>query len=257
LLLDVIVGEDERDWFSLPHPGIRYQDVLGAGVAGLRVAWSGDLGYAPVVPEVEAIARGAALRFAELGCGIDEPPELWPDPAPWFDVVCMQMMGVGLAPHVERWRAQADPDLVEHVARSRGLSAEAFAAAAQARIGLQRRAREVFATYDLLLTPTMAVPPFELGVHSPSTIAGRAVRGMQWTPFTFPFNATGQPAASVPAGWTADGLPVGLQIVAGFRRDDLVLRACRAFELIAPWAGRRPPLDAARLCDPPSRGAPT
>jgi Asp-tRNA(Asn)/Glu-tRNA(Gln) amidotransferase A subunit family amidase len=240
LLLDVIAGDDERDWFSLPAPAARYAKLVDAGVAGLRVAWNGDLGYAAVVPEVEAIARAAALRFEELGCTVEAACDLWPDPAPWFDVLCMRMMGVGLTAYVEQWRDRVDPGLVEHVARSRGITAEAIADAAQARLQLQRRARKLFETYDLLLTPTMAVPPFAVGLHSPPSIEGTAVEGMQWTPFTFPFNATGHPAASVPAGWTRDGLPVGLQIVAGFRRDDLVLRACQAFEDAAPWGSHWP-----------------
>jgi aspartyl-tRNA(Asn)/glutamyl-tRNA(Gln) amidotransferase subunit A len=240
LLLDVIAGEDERDWFSLPAPGACYAELVDAGVSGLRAAWSGNLGYAAVVPEVEAIAHAAALRFEELGCPVEAAPDLWPDPASWFEVLCMRMMGVGLAAHVEHWRHAVDPGLVDHVARSHGITAEAITEAAHARLQLQRLARKLFESYDLLLTPTMAVPPFPVRLHSPPTVNGKPVEGMQWTPFTFPVNAIGYPAASVPAGWTREGLPVGLQIVAGFRRDDLVLRACQALETAAPWASRWP-----------------
>jgi aspartyl-tRNA(Asn)/glutamyl-tRNA(Gln) amidotransferase subunit A len=242
LALDVIAGEDEEDWFSLPMPAERHADGLDAGVRGLRVAWSEDLGYAPVVPEVAAIARAAALRFVDLGCEVEAADPGWEDPAPWFEVLCMRMMGVGLKPQLERWRELMDPELVAAIGRSDGITAEALTEAARHRLELQSRARELFATYDLLLTPTMSVPAFEVGLHSPRDVAGRAVEGMQWTPFTFPFNASGHPAASVPAGWTADGLPVGLQIVGGFRRDRLVLRACQAFESAAPWRSRRPEL---------------
>ena len=88
----------------------------------------------------------------------------------------------------------------------------------------------------------MAVLPFETGIVRPSQIAGRRVQGMQWTPFTYPFNATGAPAASVPAGWSSGGLPVGLQIVGRWRDDATVLRACAAFEAISDWPGRWPGL---------------
>ena len=240
LALDVIAGEDEQDWFSLPADGESHEAGLDAGIRGLRVAFSEDLGYAPVLPEVAAIARAAALRFGELGCEVEAADPGWEDPAPWFEVLCMRMMGVGLRTQLEQWRESMDPELVAAIERSGGITAEALTDAARRRLELQRRAREFFATYDLLLTPTMSVPPFEVGLHSPRAVAGRPVEGMQWTPFTFPFNASGHPAASVPAGRTADGLPVGLQIVGGFRRDRLVLRACQSFESLAPWQSRRP-----------------
>ncbi len=95
----------------------------------------------------------------------------------------------------------------------------------------------------MLLTPTAAVPPLELGKFGVREIAGVKVSPLGWMPFTYPFNITGQPAASVPCGWTDDGLPIGLQIV-GRRFDDVtVLRAAAAFEQASPWADKRPPLD--------------
>jgi aspartyl-tRNA(Asn)/glutamyl-tRNA(Gln) amidotransferase subunit A len=101
-----------------------------------------------------------------------------------------------------------------------------------------------FDRYDLLLTPSTAVPAFELDKFEVTEIAG--VKGspvIDWTPFTYPFNFTGQPAASIPCGWTDDGLPVGLQIVGRRFADATVLRAAAAFEEASPWADRRPPLD--------------
>jgi aspartyl-tRNA(Asn)/glutamyl-tRNA(Gln) amidotransferase subunit A len=240
VLLDLIAGEDEEDWHSLPAPPVHYADVVDTGVSGLRVAWSGDLGYAPVDPEVAAVARAAAARFEELGCVVDEADPGWDDPAEWFEILCMRMMAVGLRPRLEHWRDRMDPQLVAAIDRAQGITAEDLCAAAAGRLELQAHAREFFGRYDLLLTPTMSVRPFEVGLHSPAEVAGAPVEGMQWTPFTYPFNASGHPAASVPAGATPDGLPVGLQIVGGFRRDDVVLRACQAFESLAPWRSRRP-----------------
>jgi len=94
--------------------------------------------------------------------------------------------------------------------------------------------------YDLLLTPTLAVPAFATGISGPTRIDGREAGPTDWSPFTFPMNLTGQPAASIPAGWTADGLPVGLQIAGQHLADETVLRASAAFESAAPWAGRWP-----------------
>ena len=110
------------------------------------------------------------------------------------------------------------------------------------RLAWWQHPRTFFAKYDLLLTPTVACPPFRTGLDNPPEIAGRPVPAYGWIPFTYPFNLTGQPAASVPCGFTKDGLPIGLQIV-GRRFDDVtVLRASAAFERIRPWRERRPPL---------------
>ena len=100
---------------------------------------------------------------------------------------------------------------------------------------------EVLSEFDVLLTPTVAVPPLPIGVDNPETINGRRISIFGWTPFTYPFNMTGQPASSVPCGFTGDGRPVGLQVV-GRRFDEYtVLRASAAFEQAAPWAQHRPP----------------
>ena len=96
--------------------------------------------------------------------------------------------------------------------------------------------------YDLLLTPTLAVPPFEVGIQGPTQIDGFDVEPFEWLHFTYPLNFTGQPAASIPAGWTDDGLPVGLQIIGRHLDDATVLRASACFEAAQPWKDRWPPL---------------
>ena len=135
-----------------------------------------------------------------------------------------------------------EPGLVTLIEQGKDRLAVDYARAAMEREEYCNKMQPFFEKYDLLLTPTLAVPPFEVGSSGPREIAG--VRGpLDWIAFTYPFNLTGQPAASVPGGWTDDGLPVGLQII-GRRFDDVtVLRAAAAFEQALPWAGRRPPLD--------------
>jgi aspartyl-tRNA(Asn)/glutamyl-tRNA(Gln) amidotransferase subunit A len=111
------------------------------------------------------------------------------------------------------------------------------------RLAWNEHVRRLFEKYDLLLTPTIACRPFKVGIDHPTEIAGTPIPRYGWIPFTYPFNMTGNPAASVPCGITSDSLPIGLQVV-GRRFDDaLVLRAAGAFERIQPWAAKRPPID--------------
>ena len=217
---------------------------------GLSVAWSADLGYAPVDPEVRRIAEAAALRFTELGATVEARDPDWPDPGAFHKVICdvanasrhldratqrpewiepslMRMIEDGRrVSGVEHARALAERSAFYDQAPPvlRGLRPPADAAAAGGRPGQPSRAR----------VRTRARPRSAAGPpRASSTGCG----------FTFPFNLTGQPAASVPCGFTADGLPVGLQIVGRWHADALVLRAAAAFEALQPWASRRPALD--------------
>ncbi|MGH9894704.1 MAG: amidase family protein, partial [bacterium] len=240
VVLDVVAGADEEDWYSLPSPDVRYTGELALGIAGARVAWTPDFGYAAVEPEVAAITERAAERFQEMGCNVVEAHPNWEDPAEWFEDLCMRMMAASLREHRDRLGDRMDPDLATAIEDSRALSIDALVSAGKRRIEFQVVAAEFFDSFDLLLTPTMAVEPFEVGLKQPRSIAGRTVHWMQWTPFTYPINIIGSPAASVPAGWTRRGLPVGLQIVGGRRQDSLVLRACQSFETLHPWQSRWP-----------------
>ena len=143
---------------------------------------------------------------------------------------------------MEEWKEQIDPTLVRFIERSKNKSAIEYIKACFEQLEYWNGIQPLFEKYDLLLTPTVAVPPFELGSFGPREIAGSRVSILGWMAFTFPFNLTGQPAASVPCGWTNDGLPTGLQII-GRRFDDVtVLRAAAAFEQDSPWADKLPPL---------------
>jgi aspartyl-tRNA(Asn)/glutamyl-tRNA(Gln) amidotransferase subunit A len=104
--------------------------------------------------------------------------------------------------------------------------------------------QQFFQRYDLLITPTVAIPPFAAGAPAPTEVAGHPVSRRGWSAFTYPFNLTGNPAITLPCGWTAEGLPVGLQLVGRRLEDALVLRAAAAFEALMPWADRRPAIDA-------------
>jgi Asp-tRNA(Asn)/Glu-tRNA(Gln) amidotransferase A subunit family amidase len=242
MLLGVMAGYHRYDAFAGP---VRVPDFVAAcdgGIAGLRIAWSPDLGYAAVDPAVRAIAELAARRFADLGCHVEEANPGWPDPWRLFHTLFYAPMGGSLEIYLPEWRDRMDPGLVRIIEAGRGVTAFDVGRAQVARNELRQTANRFFERYDLLLTPTMTLPPFALGIDFPAAVGGRPTTGMQWTAFTFPFNLTGHPAASVPAGWTGDELPVGLQIVGRRWEDALVLRASAAFEAIQPWQVRRPPV---------------
>lgn len=242
LVLSVIAGPDDRDRLSLPSDGVDWSTSVSGDVRGLRVAYSADLGYAVVDPEVRALTERAAQVFErDLGCVVEEAHPGWPDPYPifWGSVIAETDLA-GMRRLADELGNRMSPHLL--AALQSDWSAEQLTTALMGRKAIYNRAWRFFQRYDLLLTPTMPVPAFPHGQLGPTSIAGQPVEASARTWFTCPFNLTGQPAATVPAGWTSEGLPVGLQ-VAGRRLDDaLVLRACAAYEAAAPWAHRWPPL---------------
>ena len=242
LMMNAIAGPDPRDLGSLPGDGIDYLAEAGRGVAGLRVAWTPDWGYAPVDPETRRIAEAGARRFADTGCRVDEADPGFPSPEEPFTIVFAGSMAARLADKLPEWRGRFDPGLVEVLEHGMRFSAVDFVNAANWRRTLGEAFRRFFARYDLLLTPTLAAPPLPVGVNHYEEIGGRKVGRPGWFAFTYPINMTGFPAATVPCGFTSDGLPVGLQIIGPRLADALVLRAAAAFEAVAPWAGKRPPL---------------
>jgi aspartyl-tRNA(Asn)/glutamyl-tRNA(Gln) amidotransferase subunit A len=203
LMMNVCAGPDERDQYSLPAERVDYLKAIKGSVTGLRVAYTDDLGFAEAVdPEVRRACARAARAFRELGCRVETVEPRWPSPRDAW----MQIFCGGIATRMAPYP------------------------------------RTFFEKYDLLLTPTVACPPFEAAGEGPGLIDGRSVDRYGWIPYTYPFNATGQPACSVPAGFTRDGLPIGLQIV-GRRFDDVtVLRAAAGYERVRPWARMQPPL---------------
>jgi len=243
LVMTVCAGPDERDQYSLPGPAVDYVKALRGSVKGLRVAYADDLGFADAVdPEVRAVCAKAARTFRELGCKLDEVKPAWPSPREcWGEIFCGGI-ATRLAPYVDR-RTEIEPGLHRIIETTLKNGPTKYVQAWFDRLAWWSHPRTLFETYDLLLTPTIACPPFGVGLDNPTEIAGKPVEAYAWIPFTYPFNMTGQPAASVPCGFTKDGLPIGLQIV-GRRFDDVtVLRACAAFERARPWAHHRPALD--------------
>lgn len=240
--LDVMTGPDPRDLLSLPHTGERYLPNLDKGVRGLRIAYSANLGYARVQPEIAGICERAATKFANAGATVEQLTLDWPDSYPTWSVFFFGTAAGSLEKKLATQGDLLDPGLRRVVEKGLQLRGVDFANALAARHELWERIRKVYERFDLLLCPTLPVPPFAVGQDDADPIDGEILGSLQWTRFTYPFNLTGQPAASVPAGWTKAGLPVGLQIIGNRHADLTVLQASRAWEQLEPWANRRPQL---------------
>ena len=229
-----MAGPDPRDRFSLPDTGADYAAALAGPLGELRVAWSPDLGYAPVEPGVRELTAAAAAVFESLGCHVSEVVPGWDDPYPFLDAIWAAGNAGRHLHDLEEVRDLIDPGRLEIVERGMRITGPELALAHAAKATFSETVRQFMDGYDLLLTPTLPLTAFEAGADQPGQVAGRPTEYLSWTPFTYPFNITGLPAASVPCGMSG-GLPVGLQIVGGWRQDALVLRAAAAFEEAAPW----------------------
>jgi aspartyl-tRNA(Asn)/glutamyl-tRNA(Gln) amidotransferase subunit A len=245
LVLSVIAGPDDRDRHSLPAGDVDWRAEAAAGdLRGLRVAFSADLGRVAVDDEVARVVAEAVGAFAALGCEVEAADPDFPDAGAAFAaLIALESDLRGMRALIERHGHEMSPHLVDLI--SRPWTAEEFTDAQTVRKAVVNGMWRFMRRYDLLLTPTLTTPPFPVHMQGPERVGGRYVRDTAWLSFTYPFNLTGQPAATVPAGFTGDGLPVGLQIVGGHLADGLVLRAAAAFEAARPWAQHRPPLDAA------------
>jgi aspartyl-tRNA(Asn)/glutamyl-tRNA(Gln) amidotransferase subunit A len=243
LVTSVISGPDPRDRLSIPCADVDWLGSTSGGVRGLRVAFSADWGYAPVDPDVRDVAARAARLFEhELGCRVEEAHPGFSDSAEAFAaLVALETDLVGMREQLKADPRAFSPDLAAMVERR--WSGTDFTQAVVQRKRVANAMWRFMRNYDLVLTPTVSVTAFELEIGGPATIGGRKMPdpAQGWTPFTYIMNLTGQPAISVPAGWTTGGLPVGLHICGPHLGDSRVLRAAAAFEAVAPWAHRWPP----------------
>jgi aspartyl-tRNA(Asn)/glutamyl-tRNA(Gln) amidotransferase subunit A len=232
LLLNVISLPDARDWHALPYDARDYRVGLNDGVKGLRIAWSGDLGYARVDSEVLRIAKKAAQTFVALGAHVESKDPGFEDQLPvfarhWFPGAAMVVRSTP-----PQKRRLMDPGLLEVARQGEKVANREYMEAVQKRAALGVLMNRFHERYDLLLTPSLPLAAFAAGKEVSNVL--REKRWTDWTPFTYPFNLTQQPAASIPCGFTKKGLPVGLQIVGPRYADALVLRAARAFESAMP-----------------------
>ncbi|WXG47157.1 MAG: amidase family protein [Candidatus Atabeyarchaeum deiterrae] len=244
-MLDIMAGPDDRDRFSLPPSGVRYLENVEKGIDGTKAAYTSDLGYVPVDVEVENLTRKAAFNFEMLGCEVTGIKPDWLNMENDFMYLVPAEAVTANEKRLEEWKKVAYPYYAGYIELVKSLKARDIIRIQFRREELWKKVYKIFEKYDFLLTPVTPVPPFDImpkAAGIPSKISGKGVSPVGWMAFTFPFNLTGQPAASVPIAFTTRGLPVGLQVVGRRYGDDSVLRASRAFEKMFPWQDKKPPL---------------
>lgn len=242
LMLLAMAGPDARDMTSIDGPTEDYLTRLDAGIAGLRVAYSPDLGYLRVDAEVARPVRDAVAAFEELGCHVEEVDPGWGDPTEMQHCLFAANLAGMLAEFLPEWAERMDPGLVALVRYGQKFSAVDYCKAFAQRLLYYDKVRAFFERYDLLVTPSLSVAAFPADRLIPEHWEQHEWDWLRWAGFSYPFNLTWLPAATCPCGLTRDGLPVGLQIAAGRHQDLRVLQASRAFEQARPWRHLRPPV---------------
>jgi aspartyl-tRNA(Asn)/glutamyl-tRNA(Gln) amidotransferase subunit A len=233
LMLTVMAGPDIRDWYAGPELGINYRDGLGDGVQGLRVAYSRTLGYAKPDPSVVSLVDKAVEDLARLGAHVEEIDPGLDDPIEIMQPLWSVGLALGVARMTSDDRALLDPPLLDLAEPGFRLTALDYRQLEKARESFGRRMAMLHAKYDLLVTPQLAIAAFAAGHEVPPE--SQMDRWWEWSPFTYPFNLTQQPAAAVPCGFATSGLPVSMQIVGAKYSDALVLRAAYAYEASHPF----------------------
>jgi aspartyl-tRNA(Asn)/glutamyl-tRNA(Gln) amidotransferase subunit A len=240
MLMNIITKPDARDWYSLPYEPTDYAADLEAPVRGKRIAFSPRLGYASKVDEdVETLVDAAVKRVERLGAHVELADPPGGDVFPIFRTLWWSAGAAIGGDLPDSVKALLDPGLRQVAEEGKEISAKEFHDAAQARAVYGSAMRTFMEKYDFIVTPALATTAFDTALAAPLAEDGKA--WLSWSPFSFPFNLTQQPAASVPCGFTKTGMPVGLQIVGGWFADADVLNACAAYEAADPHYEATPP----------------
>ncbi|RLI78616.1 amidase, partial [Archaeoglobales archaeon] len=239
LLLDITAGRDIRDMHSLPKH-ISYTEAIREPIDRVKIAFSPNLGFA-VDPEVEEIVRNAVFKLEKFG-EVEEIDLTIPNLEMELITKVVLEVTTWIGEKLEEWKKIAYPAYLGFLAMSESFGYKEYIKIEERKIELWGVLRPIFEKYDFLVTPTVAVPPFKLGDIGVSEIDDKAVTPLGWMPFTYPFNFTQQPAASLPAGFTKNGLPVGMQVVGKHFKDADVLRISKAYQDVNPWQEKKPSL---------------
>jgi aspartyl-tRNA(Asn)/glutamyl-tRNA(Gln) amidotransferase subunit A len=228
LFLNIVARDDPRDFYRGGDFPVDWRAALGLPLKGLKIAYSRTLGYASPAPDVLAAVDRAAEAAAGLGARVEEADPALDDPAEAFNILWFAGAASILDGIPETLRGKMDPGLLAVAREGAKISAVAYIKASAARAALSEYMNAFHEKYDVLLTPTLPLTAFAAGRNRPE--GDMNGNWIDWTPYTYPFNMTQQPAASLPCGFGADGLPVGLAIIAAKYEDLLVMRVARALE---------------------------
>jgi aspartyl-tRNA(Asn)/glutamyl-tRNA(Gln) amidotransferase subunit A len=239
-LLNVMSGHDQDDYNTIKKAPPDFLKELDGKLKPLKIAWSTDLGYAEVNPEVKTITESAVHTFEEMGHHIEEAEPDTGAPFQTWEEIASAQNDLILGFHMDEHPEKLTPYFQNTLKIGRALSG-ADIIRGWIEIGKWRaKMRDFFEKYDLLMTPSTAVPAFPL--DTPSKKRGNHMVYWPLTPFTPVFNFTHNPAATIPCGFSSAGLPIGLQIVGGLEGESTILKVSYAFEKMKPWADKRPPV---------------
>ncbi|MBL94530.1 MAG: amidase [Magnetovibrio sp.] len=233
LVLTALSKPDIRDWYALPYLNVDYRENLGPDLKGKKIAFSPDLGFVQVGKSVAKVVKNGMKLFSELGAHVETVDPGFSDTRDTFEKLGFSGIYQTLKHFTPEEKKRMDQGLVTVVELGKKVTLTEYLEANRNRESLGQLMGKFHETFDLLITPTVPIPPFLAGQDVPEP--KNQERWTEWAPFSYPFNLTRQPAASVPCGFDADGHPVGLQIVGPLFSDQLVLNASRAFELARPF----------------------
>lgn len=241
LLLDAMCGEDARDPLSKPRPAVSFLESARQGVRPRRVAYSPDLGITPVDPQVAAITRRAAMRFAEAGVVVEEAQPDLRETHECFQVLRALGFALSLGGLLKSHRSQLKPEIVWNIEKGLALTSADIIRAQQQRATLMARALKFFERYDLLLCPATIVPPFRVEERYVAACNGEAFATyIDWLAIVYTVTLIASPALSLPCGFTKAGLPVGLQVVGPPNGDARVLAGAHLLENLLGLGSGRP-----------------
>ena len=240
--LDVLARPDSRDWQSLPPTNGSFTDNLGDGIQGMRVAFSPDLGFAKVAPEVSAVVESAASAFEGLGARLTADRPDIADPLEIYTALWMPGRAKALEDLGPEKASRLDPGHRRQCELGRRVTIFDYLDAQEKRHEFCRRMTAFFNDYDLLLTPTLPDTAWEAGMDYPPGNPLDPPESIRRISLCYSFSLAHLPSCSVPAGFSSEGLPVGLQIVGQRFSEATVLRAAAAFEAARPWSHLRPPV---------------
>jgi aspartyl-tRNA(Asn)/glutamyl-tRNA(Gln) amidotransferase subunit A len=239
LMMDAITQPDNRDWHSLPYDGAGYTRNLKQSIKGLRIAYSPSLGYIDVNPEIARLVDKAVKVLKKLGAKVSVVDPGFKDPVDCFRTLWWAGANYALGKLPPEKKSLLEPALAEVVEQGNGFTSRDIFEANRQRGVLGTQMRLFMEDYDVLVTPTLPVPAFEAGQLQPAS-TDKSGKWVNWTPFTYPFNLTQQPAASVPCGFTKAGLPAGLHVIGRMFDDRTVLKVCAAYERETDFGLMRP-----------------